>query len=57
MSEINNPIDISKKGVNRSIAVVGGGSSTWLAGRGSHLGKSVSKAVAMDVGRYCVYSN
>ena len=57
MSEINNPIDISKKGVNQSIAVVAGGSSTWLAGRGSHLEKSVSKAVAMDVGGYCVYSN
>ena len=36
MSEINNPIDISKRGVNRSIAVVGGGSSTWLVGGGLH---------------------
>ena len=36
MSEINNPTDISTKDVNRTIAVVDGVSSTWLAGRGLH---------------------
>ena len=72
MSEINNPTDVSKKDVNRAIAVTGGVSSTWLVGGGLHhegerltnkvistdkalklgtiLGKSASKAVAMEVG-------
>lgn len=36
MSEINNPTDVSKKDVNRAIAVTGGVSSTWLVGGGLH---------------------
>ena len=36
MSEINNPTDVSKKDVNRAIAVTGGVSSSRLVGGGLH---------------------
>ena len=46
MSEINNPTDISTKDVNRTIAVTGGVSSTWLVGGGlHHAGEQLSNKV------------